>query len=66
MTSVNTDARQSAWRKHRAEARLLDTFVAAQLRPELVVSDSRPHLYHVRQQHGRYEVDLLAEVAPVM
>lgn len=43
--------------------RLLDTFVAAQLRPELVVSDSRPRLYHVRQQHGRYEVDLLAEVA---
>lgn len=43
--------------------RLLDTFVAAQLRPELVVSDSRPRLYHLRQQHGRYEVDLLAEVA---
>lgn len=43
--------------------RLLDTFVAAQLRPELVVSGSRPRLYHLRQQHGRYEVDLLAELA---
>lgn len=43
--------------------RLLDTFVAAQLRPELVISGSRPRLYHVRQQHGRYEVDLLAEIA---
>lgn len=43
--------------------RLLDTFVAAQLRPELVISGSRPRLYHVRQQHGRYEVDLLAELA---
>lgn len=43
--------------------RLLDTFVAAQLRPELVISGSRPRLYHVRQQHGRYKVDLLAEIA---
>lgn len=43
--------------------RLLDTFVAAQLRPELAVSSYRPRLYHLRQQHGRYEVDLLAEVA---
>lgn len=43
--------------------RLLDTFVAAQLRAELAVTTSRPRLYHVRQQQGRFEVDLLAELA---
>ncbi len=43
--------------------RLLDTFVAAQLRAELTVSSGFPRLYHVRQEHGRHEVDLLAELA---
>lgn len=43
--------------------RLLDTFVAAQLRAELAITASRPRLYHVRQQQGRFEVDLLAELA---
>jgi hypothetical protein len=43
--------------------RLLDTFVAAQLRAELPVAASRPRLYHLRQQQGRHEVDLVAELA---
>ena len=43
--------------------RLLDTFVVAQLRAELATSATRPRLYHVRQQQGRHEVDLLAELA---
>jgi len=43
--------------------RLLDTFVAAQLRPELAVSASRPRLYHLRTREGRQEVDLLVELA---
>jgi predicted AAA+ superfamily ATPase len=42
--------------------RLLDTFVLAQLRPELTVSPLRPRLYHIRQDAGRREVDLLAEL----
>jgi len=42
--------------------RLLDTFVAAQLRAELAVTEARPRLYHVRQQQGRLEIDLLAEL----
>jgi uncharacterized protein len=42
--------------------RLLDTFVASQLRAELTVSVTRPRLYHLRQQEGRNEVDLLAEL----
>jgi predicted AAA+ superfamily ATPase len=43
--------------------RVLDTFVAAQLRPELAVSAGRPRLHHLRTEQGRHEVDLLGEVA---
>lgn len=43
--------------------RLLDTFVVAQLRAELTVSATRPRLFHVRQQRGRLEVDVLVELA---
>ncbi len=42
--------------------RVLDTFVAAQLRPETQVARHRTRLYHLRQEQGRHEVDLLAEV----
>ena len=42
--------------------RVLDTFVAAQLRAELAVSESRPRLFHLRTQSGREEVDLVAEL----
>jgi len=42
--------------------RLLDTFVTSQLRAELPVARSRPRLYHLREEHGRHEIDLLAEV----
>jgi predicted AAA+ superfamily ATPase len=43
--------------------RLLDTFVAAQLRPEVAVSATRPRLYHLRSEQGRHEIDLVAELA---
>lgn len=42
--------------------RVLDTFVAAQLRAEADVAQHRARLYHVRQEQGRHEIDLLAEV----
>jgi uncharacterized protein len=42
--------------------RVLDTFVAMQLRAELSVSASRPRLFHLRTEQGRHEVDLLAEL----
>lgn len=41
--------------------RLLDTFVAAQLRPEVAVSESMPRLFHLRDKGGRHEVDLIIE-----
>ena len=43
--------------------RILDTFVASQVRAELPVSIKRPRLFHVRSQQGRNEIDLLAELA---
>lgn len=43
--------------------RVLDTFVAAQLRPELTASASRPRLHHLRTEQGRHEIDLVGELA---
>ncbi|MFZ1488824.1 MAG: DUF4143 domain-containing protein [Ilumatobacteraceae bacterium] len=42
--------------------RVLDTFVAAQLRPEIDASALRPRLFHLRDKNGRHEIDLLAEL----
>jgi uncharacterized protein len=43
--------------------RLMDTFVAAQLRAELAASVLTPRLYHLREEHGRRGVDLVIETA---
>ncbi len=42
--------------------RILDTLVAAQLRPELALSPTRARLYHLREKNERREVDLVAEL----
>lgn len=42
--------------------RLLDTFVVAQLRAEATVAETRPRMYHLRQEEGRHEVDIVAEI----
>ncbi|MGH3566395.1 MAG: DUF4143 domain-containing protein [Pseudonocardia sp.] len=42
--------------------RLLDTFVLTQLRGELQLGFPRPRLYHLRDQNGDHEVDLIAEL----
>jgi hypothetical protein len=42
--------------------RILESFVVAQIRAELPLCASRPRLYHLREEHGRHEVDLLAEL----
>jgi predicted AAA+ superfamily ATPase len=41
--------------------RLLDTFVAAQLRAECAVSIVGADLFHLRDANGRHEIDLLVE-----
>jgi predicted AAA+ superfamily ATPase len=42
--------------------RILDTFVMAQIRPEVEVSTLRPRLYHLRDMGGRREIDVVGEV----
>ena len=42
--------------------RLLDTFVISQLRAEVSVAATRPRVYHLREEHGRHEIDLMAEL----
>ncbi len=42
--------------------RFLDTFVFNQLRAELPLLDCEPRLYHLRDQGGRHEVDLIVEL----
>lgn len=43
--------------------RLLDSLVAAQLRPELALGPRRPRMYHLREKNGRREIDLVVELA---
>jgi predicted AAA+ superfamily ATPase len=40
---------------------VLDTFVAAQLRPEIATQVRGPNLMHLRDKGGRHEVDLILE-----
>lgn len=42
--------------------RVVETFVAAQLRAEFALMTPRPRLHHLRTAEGRHEVDLLVEV----
>ena len=42
--------------------RLLDTFVAQQMRPEIEASISAPRLHHLRHEGGDREIDLIAEL----
>lgn len=43
--------------------RVIDTFVAAQLRPELSVATGTPRMHHIREANGRHEIDLVVEFA---
>lgn len=40
---------------------LIDSFVTAQLRPEIDVAESSSAMFHLRQADGRHEVDILLE-----
>lgn len=42
--------------------RVLETLVAAQLRAESALAESRSRLFHLRQEQGRCEVDMVAEL----
>jgi uncharacterized protein len=53
--------RASVLRDGNLLGRMIETFVAAQIRPELSVSTSRPRWYHLRDKGWRHEVDLVVE-----
>ncbi len=42
--------------------RLIETFVLAQIRPELELTAFKPRLHHLREKNGRHEIDLVAEM----
>ena len=44
--------------------RVLETFVVAHLRAEAGAAATEPSLHHLRQEQGRREVDVLAEIGP--
>jgi len=41
--------------------RIIDTFVVAQLRAQLASCETRPRLYHLRQEKGQHEIDVIVE-----
>lgn len=41
---------------------MIDTFVVAQLRAEVAIATTRYRLSHLREQNGRHEVDVIAEL----
>lgn len=41
--------------------RIIDTFVAAQLRGQLASCETRPRIHHLRQEKGQHEIDLVVE-----
>jgi hypothetical protein len=42
--------------------RVLETFVVAQLRPEVVVAQPAPALHHLRSEKGRHEIDIVVDL----
>ncbi|MCY3538854.1 MAG: DUF4143 domain-containing protein [bacterium] len=53
--------RESILRDSDARGRIIDTYVAAQIRAEVSASSGRAHLFHLRTQGGEHEIDLLVE-----
>lgn len=41
--------------------RIIDTFVVAQLRAQLAICETQPRLYHLRQEKGQHEIDVIVE-----
>ncbi len=60
VTGSDTDA---VLRDAHLLGQIIDTFVAAQLRAELPLTTLDARMFHLRQEGGRREVDLLVEVA---
>ena len=62
LAAVAGTTTNSAMRDGNLMGRLLETFVLAQLRSQATVSEHRCRLFHLRQHHGRHEVDVVVEL----
>ena len=62
LASVTGATERTAMADGELLGRLLETLVVAQLRAQAVVSAHRCRLYHLRQHHGRHEVDVVVEL----
>lgn len=62
LASVTGATDHSAMSDGNLLGRLLETLVVAQLRAQAAVSEHRCRLYHLRQHHGRHEIDIVAEM----
>ena len=62
LASVTGATSQTAMKDGNLLGRLLETFVVAQLRAQVAVSEHRCRLFHLRQHHGRHEIDVVAEI----
>ena len=60
LASVTGATDRSAMRDGNLLGRLLETLAVAQLRAQATVSAHRCRLYHLRQHHGRHEIDVVA------
>ncbi len=60
-TSLHLDER-AVIRDGNLLGRLIETYVLAQIRPELELTGFGPRLYHLREKNGRHEIDLIAEM----
>ena len=61
-SALNVDA-PAVLRDGSLLGRLIETFVLAQIRPELELGRFPARPYHLRQKNGRHEIDLLAELS---
>jgi uncharacterized protein len=55
---------QSVMRNGDLMGRMLDTFVAQQLRPEVALLQPKARLHHLRTEGGRQEIDLIIDLGP--
>jgi predicted AAA+ superfamily ATPase len=60
-TALNLDKR-AVLRDGDLLGRMIDTFVLAQIRPEVTLTSSGPRLHHLRTRDARHEIDLIAEL----
>ena len=54
--------RESLRRDTDARGRIIDTYVAAQLRTEAAAASRRVQMFHLRTQGGEHEIDLVVEI----